>query len=333
LKITRIEPIILGDPIPHRCTVLVKVYTDEGITGVGECSPMNAEADKIAGQTQAMCGAGIEIACWDIMGKALNQPIYKLLGGAYRTKIGVYASSMQRDIAPNDEARRMYDLREKYGFRGGKVRAGVNYGFDQDVAPGRAVAVVKSVRQAMGDDFQLMVDANSCYSAARAIELGRRYEQLGVWHFEEPVPYFDVDSQAKVAHALDMPVAAGENDWDLFRFKEMFVKQAVDIVQQDIIKCYGFLHAKKIAALAEAFGVFVAPHNSQPNLGTVATLHFVAATPGCRYLQEMSIESFSRREGLFEPRIEVVDGYVRVPDGPGLGVKINEKAIEAMRTA
>ncbi|MCL4535627.1 MAG: hypothetical protein M1370_10775 [Bacteroidetes bacterium] len=147
MKITRIEPINL------QRTVLVKVYTDEGITGVGEASPMNppvvcshiehslapmvvgmdpfdVEAIvekmivgqyKIAGQTQAMAGAGIEIACWDIMGKALNRPVYKLLGGAYRTKVQVYASSMRRDITPEDEARRMHDLRDKYGYRAGKI--------------------------------------------------------------------------------------------------------------------------------------------------------------------------------------------------------------------
>ncbi len=357
MKITKIEPINLQK------TVLVKIYTDEGITGIGEASPMNppivcshiseslapmivgmdpfdVEAIvekmivaqyKIAGQTQAMAGAGIDIACWDIMGKALNKPIYKLLGGAYRTEIEVYASSMRRDITPEDEAKRMYDLREKYGYTAGKIRAGKTYGFDQDQWPGRTKALVTAVREAMGDDFKLMVDGNSCYSAARAIELGRFLEQKGIWHFEEPCPYFDLESTAKVAKALDMPVAGGEQDWDLHVFKEMLVKEAVDILQPDIIKCYGFTHAKKIAALADAFGVFITVHNAQPNLGSVATLHFAAATPACRYPQEFGIEPHPLRDRLYEPKLEVVNGKIAVPSGPGLGVTINEDVVKEMR--
>lgn len=357
MKITRVEPINL------RYVVLVKVYTDEGIVGVGECSPfhppvicahiehtlaplvvgmepfdveaivakMLVSNYKIAGQTQAMAGAGIEIACWDIMGKALNQPIYRLLGGAYRSRILVYASSMRRDISPEEEARRMHELSARYGFTAGKVKVGSEYGFDTDESPGRSLAVVKAVRDVMGGDFQLMVDANSCFSAPRAIALGRRYEQLGVFHFEEPCPYSDLDATAKVARALDLAVAGGEQDWDLQVFKAMLVKQAVDIVQPDVIKCYGFSHAKKIAALAEAFNTPVTLHNAKPHLGTVATLHFAAATPACRYAQEYSIEPYPFRDELFEPRLEVVGGHIEVPKGPGLGVVLNEDLIRENR--
>ena len=357
MKITRVEPVNLEH------VILVMVYTDEGIVGVGECSPFaprvlcahiehtlaplvmgmdpfDVEAIvakmlisnyKIAGQTQAMAGAGIEIACWDIMGKTLQQPIYRLLGGAFRSRIQVYASSMRRDIAPEEEARRMSDLRSRYGFTAGKVKIGSEWGFDRDESPGRSLALVKAVRNAMGDDFQLMVDANSGFSAPRAIELGRRFEQLGVFHFEEPCPYNDLDATAKVARALDLAVAGGEQDWDLQVFKAMLVKQAVDIIQPDVIKCYGFSHAKKIAALAEAFTTPVTVHNAKPHLGTVATLHFAAATPACRYAQEYSIEPYPFRDQLFEPRLEVVDGHMSVPQGPGLGVVLNERLIKEKR--
>jgi len=349
MKITEVTPFFL------RPTVLVRVSTDAGITGWGECSPMNGRVVaahvehslapfaigrdpfdieaiveamlvrtyKIAGQTQAMAISGIEIALWDIMGKALEVPIYKLLGGAYRKSIRMYASSMRRDISPEEEAERMARLVEERGFTAVKVRVGKTYGFDADAAPGRSIAVVREVRQRLGDDVQIMVDGNSCFTPPRAIELGRRLEEYTIFHFEEPCPYTDLDSTAKVARALDVPIAGGEQDWDLRRFKEMMQKEAVDIVQPDLIKAGGFSVCKKVAALAEAFGCVCTPHQTQP-LGTIANLHFAAATPCCRYAQEYNIEPHPIGDALFRNPVPVIDGHMAVPEGPGLGVEIDE---------
>lgn len=357
MKITRVECLNL------QRTLLVRLHTDEGLTGVGECSPMNlavvqahvehslaplvtgrdpfdiealmervfVQTYKIAGQTQAMAISGIEIACWDLCGKALGAPVYKLLGGACRKAIPVYASSMRRDIQPDDEARRLAGLVAAHGYKAVKVRVGSTYGFDQDQWPGRSEAVVATVRAALGDSVDIMVDGNSCFSASRAIELGRRLEAYRIFHFEEPCPYTDLDATARVARALDVPVAGGEQDWDLRRFKEMLAKEAVDIVQPDPIKVGGLLQTKKVAALAEAFGAPVTMHNAQPNVGTVAALHVAAATPACRYPQEYSIEPHPLRDILFTPRLEVVDGRIAVPEGPGLGIELNEEVIARFR--
>jgi L-alanine-DL-glutamate epimerase-like enolase superfamily enzyme len=353
VKITRVEPLYL------KPNILVRVDTDEGIAGYGECSPMNGplvaahieqalgelvvgldpfdvEATvekmfvatyKLAGQSMAMAISGIEIALWDIMGKALGQPVYKLLGGAYRKQIPMYASSMRRDTAPVDEARRLASLVEKHGFKAAKVRVGSTFGFDTDAWSGRSVELVKEVRAALGDEIEIMIDGNSCYTAPRAIELGRAVERYRVFHFEEPCPYWDLDSTAKVARALDMPIAGGEQDWELRRFKEMLQKEAVDIVQPDLIKAGGFSVCKKVAALAEAFGCVCTPHQTQP-LGTLANLHFAASTPNCRYFQEYNIEPHPLRDSFFtEPVLEVKDGCVPVPEGPGLGVEINPEIL------
>jgi L-alanine-DL-glutamate epimerase-like enolase superfamily enzyme len=352
MKITEVTPFFL-DP-----TVLVRVSTDAGITGWGECSPMNGRVVaahvrhslapfavgrdpfdveaimeamfvgtyKIAGQTQAMAVSGIELALWDIMGKALKVPIHRLLGGAYRKRIRMYASSMRRDISPQEEADRMARLVEEKGFTAVKVRVGQTYGFDADAAPGRSVAVVREVRQRLGEDIEIMVDGNSCFTSPRAIQLGRRLEEYGIFHFEEPCPYTDIDSTAKVAKALDVPVAGGEQDWDLRRFKEMMQKEAVDIVQPDLIKVGGFSASKKVAALAEAFGCVCTPHQTQP-LGTIANLHFAAATPCCRYSQEYNIEPHRIGNALFKDPVPVIDGHMAVPEGPGLGVEINEEIL------
>jgi len=353
VKITAVEAKIVQP------NLFVRVDTDDGISGWGECSPMNnrlvvahvehalaglvigwdpfdyealverllVSTYKVAGQSMAMAISGIEIALWDIMGKALGQPIYRLLGGAYRKQIPMYASSMRRDIAPLEEARRLANLVEQHGFKAVKVRVGSTFGFDRDAAPGRSVALVKEVRAALGDDIEIMIDANSCYTAPRAIELGRALERYRVFHFEEPCPYWDLDSTAKVAKALDVPVAGGEQDWELRRFKEMLQKEAVDIVQPDLIKAGGFSVCKKIAALAEAFGCICTPHQTQP-FGTVANLHLAASTPNCRYFQEYNIEHHPFRDSLFaEPVLEVKDGYLTVPEGPGLGVEISDRVV------
>jgi len=353
MKITQVEPLDLGS------NLLVRLHTDEGIVGYGECSPMNVAlvrehlvhalgrlvvgrdpfdvealvermfvaTYKLAGQSMAMAASGIEIALWDLMGKALGQPIYRLLGGGYRARIRMYASSMRRDISPQDEARRLAGLVEKHGFGAVKVRVGSTFGFDQDAAPGRSEALVREVRAALGEEMEIMVDGNSCFSAPRAIELGRVLERHRVFHFEEPCPYWDLEATARVARALDMPVAGGEQDWDLRRFKEMLQREAVDIVQPDLIKAGGFSVCKKVAALAEAFGCVCTPHQTQP-LGTVANLHFAASTPNCRYTQEYNIEPHPLWERLFtEPVLQVRDGHLEVPQGPGLGVEINPEVL------
>ncbi|MHC4714019.1 MAG: mandelate racemase/muconate lactonizing enzyme family protein [Planctomycetota bacterium] len=355
MKITALTVFLL------KPTVLVKLETDAGIDGWGEASPMNGEvvaahirhslADlvvgedpfdverlvekmfvrtyKIAGQAQAMAASGIEIACRDISGKALGVPVYKLLGGAYRRKIPMYASSMRRDISPDDEAERLARLVDEKGFKAVKVRVGSTYGFDVDAVPGRSVEVVRRVRERLGEDIAIMVDGNSCFTAPRAIELGRRLEQFNIFHFEEPCPYTNLDATAKVAAALDVPVAGGEQDWDIVRFREMLERGAVDIVQPDLIKAGGFTVCAKVAALAEAFGAVCTPHQTQP-LGTIANLHFAAAAPSVRYFQEYNIEPHPVGESIFRNPVPVIDGSMEVPEGPGLGVDIDEKTVERL---
>ncbi len=349
MKIASLEPILL-DP-----TLLVRLETDGGIVGWGECSPMNTRVTqshlkhsikplvvgrdpfnlesivedifvktyKIAGQSQAMAASGVEIALWDIIGKSLEVPIYKLIGGAYRKKVRVYASSMRRDISPKEEADRMTRLVDDHGFTAVKVRVGQKFGFNRDAAPGRSEAVVREVRSSLGEGVEIMVDANSCYTAKGAIKMGRRLEKYDIFHFEEPCPYKDLDSTAKVAAALDTPVAGGEQDWEMHHFRRMMEMGAVDIVQPDLIKAGGFLICKKIAAMAESFGLVCTPHQTQP-LGTIANLHFVASTPCCRYSQEFNIESHPWRERLFGEQLRVKDGFLPVPQEPGLGIEINE---------
>lgn len=362
MMITQVEPLIL------RRSIFVRVHTDEGITGIGECSPMHAPVIaahvqhslaplvvgedptrvewlaekmytgtyKIAGQTQAMAMSGIELACWDIAGKAAGVPVWKLLGGLYRDTVPVYASSMRRHTKPEEEAADLARLVEKHGFRAVKVKIGQRMGKDEDAAPGRSEALVRECRRVLGDGIAIMVDANGAYSAPRAIQMGRRLEQYGVFHFEEPCPYSDDESTAKVSAALDMPVAGGEQEWELLRFKTLLASRVVDTIQPDVIKIGGLLKAKKIGVLAETFGAPITQHNTQPTIGTVAMLHFAAISPAVRTPQEFSLASITGEHHLAgllrEPELAVRDGCLRVPDGPGLGIELDETKLAEIRT-
>ncbi len=340
-------------------TVLVRITTDEGFMGWGECSPMRPQLIcenvmtfgesilgrnpfdiesivgdlflknyKNAGQSLAIAISGIDIALWDIMGKALKQPVYNLLGGCVRKKIPVYASSMRRDITPEEESRRFVTLIEKYGFQAVKTRIGKLFDINGDESPGRTRKMIQVLRKDLGDSIDIMADANGAYTPAYAIKVGRFLEDYGVFHYEEPCLSYNLDDTAIVAAALDIPVAGGEQDWNPYTFRQMLEKRSVDIIQPDIIKAGGLLNTKKIANLASVFGVPITLHNAKPNIGTIASLHFAASTPMCCFPQEWSIEPYPLQGKVITPSPEVVDGHIIVPEGPGLGVEVLESILK-----
>ncbi len=361
MRIVHVEPVMLGS------SILVFVHTDAGITGVGECSPMNAPVIaahlqhslapvvigedptriewliekmfvttyKNAGQTQAIAMSGIELACWDIAGKAAGVPVWRLLGGLYREKVPVYASSMRRHTSPEEEAADLARIVGRHGIRAVKVKVGQRWGRDEDAMPGRTEALVRECRRVLGDDIAIMADANGAYSAPRAIELGRRLEEYGVYHFEEPCPYNDDESTAKVTAALDMPVAGGEQEWDLLRFRTLLAGRVVDIVQPDVTKVGGLLTARKIGVLAEAYGAPVTQHSTQPTVGTVAMLHLAAVSPAARTAQEYSLSAIEGTHPLCgllrEPDLSVRDGCLSVPNSPGLGIEVDGERLAQLR--
>ena len=157
---------------------------------------------------RALCG--VETALWDRLGKAEGKPVCELLGGAPR-RLRAYASSMKRDITPKDEVRRLQGLRDQYGFDAFKFRVGAEYGHDKDEWPGRTEEIVPAMRQGLGDEVELLVDANSCYSPARAIEVGRLLEANGICHFEEPCPYWELEQTRAVREALSIDVTGGDH--------------------------------------------------------------------------------------------------------------------------
>jgi len=266
--------------------------------------------------------AGVDTALWDLRGRRAGKGVCELLGGAPRA-IAAYGSSMRRDITPAEEAERLVRLRDQRGFGAFKVRIGKVCGHDEDQWPGRTEALVPAVRKALGDDVALLADANSCYTPARAIEVGRLMEDHGFCHFEEPCPYWELEWTAEVAAALAIPVAGGEQDNDLAQWRRMIALRAVDIVQPDVCYVGGLTRMRRVADLAGRAGLPCVPHSANLSLLTVFTLHLLCAIPNAGDHLEYSIEPNDWARQLYEPVPEVRDGRVAVPAGPGWGVRIN----------
>jgi L-alanine-DL-glutamate epimerase-like enolase superfamily enzyme len=336
---------------------LVRVLTDDGAEGWGQVAPYNADitvqvlhrqvaphalgrdaldveslVDEIPEREHKFPGsylhralAGLDTALWDLRGKVEGKSVCELVGGRPRS-VRAYGSSMRRDITPGDEAERLVRLRERHGFDAFKIRIGKELGHDEDEWTGRTEAVVPAVRDALGDDVALLVDANSCYTPVKAIEVGRMLEWNGVCHFEEPCPYWELEWTREVTNALSLDVTGGEQDWDERVWRRMTETRAVDVVQPDVCYVGGFTKALRVAALARAAGLSCTPHSANHSLVLVFTLHLVGAIENAGPYVEFSIEpdaDYTWQVGMYEPRPEVADGMVSIPAGPGWGVEIS----------
>ena len=272
--------------------------------------------------------AGVDTAIWDLYGKLKAKPVCELLGGK-TDPFPVYGSSMRRDISPEDEAARLAKLRDARGFKAFKVRLGVPAGHNRDAAPGRTEKLIPAVRKAVGDNIQLLADGNSCYTPPKAIEVGRRMEDNHYFWFEEPCPYWELEWTAEVAAALKMNVAGGEQNNDLAQWRSMIRTNVVDICQPDLCYVGGFTRAWRVAKMAQQAGKLVVPHSSHLSLVTLFALHFMAAIPNAGPFVEFTIEDdVNKGETIYSPALEVSDGKVKIPDGPGWGVKINPAWLE-----
>jgi L-alanine-DL-glutamate epimerase-like enolase superfamily enzyme len=229
---------------------------------------------------------------------------------------------MSREITPEAEAARLADLRDRSGYRAFKIRIGKVCGHDEDQWPGRTEALIPAVRKAIGEDVALLADGNSCYTPKRAIEVGRLLEENHAGHFEEPCPYWELEWTAEVAAALAVPVAGGEQDYDLNQWRRIVQMRAVDIVQPDIGYIGGLSRALRVARMAEQAGLVCVPHSANLALVVVFSLHMMGAIPNAGPHVEFTIEQGPWWEGFYQPLPVVCDGKVEIPAGPGWGVEI-----------
>jgi len=286
---------------------------------------------KFPGSYRCRALAGLDTALWDLRGRLEGKPVVELLGGRPR-RLRAYASSMRRDITPEDEAARLVRLRDSLGFDAFKWRVGAECGHDVDEWPGRTEAIVPQVARALGDRVARLVDANSGFSPARAIAVGRLLEAEGVSHYEEPCPYWKLEETKEVADALALDVTGGEQDWDLATWARMIEMRAVDVVQPDVMYMGGISRTLKVVAMAAAAGLPCTPHSANRSLVTLCTMHLLGAIPNAGKYLELSIEGrdyYPWEEGLFtEDPYVVRDGCVTIPAAPGWGVEVDPRWLQ-----
>jgi D-galactarolactone cycloisomerase len=269
--------------------------------------------------------SAIDIALWDIKGKALNLPVYKLLGGAYRHKARVYATGLYepQNVANVEDALVEEALEYKsQGFQGMKLKVG--YGLKNDVC------YVKAIRDAVGEDVCLMVDANHAYNATEAIRLIREIENYDLYWFEEPVPPEDLEGYLEVKQNSNVPISGGECEYTRYGFRELINRRIVDILQPDLCAAGGFTEMAKIIAMASAANIPVIPHVWGTNVGLAASLQLFATLPHFperRFPAEPFFE-YDRsyhplRDGVTLEKFVMKDGYLDIPDRPGLGINLD----------
>lgn len=344
--------------VEQRSALLVELIGDSGLSGWGEAfgppqlslaavehlRPLVLNSDPLA--TEALWAkfhahnrehgrqgplmnamSALDIALWDLKGRELGLPVHRLLGGPTRKDVPAYASGLFRagDGGTGHLPREAAGYAEA-GYRSMKMKVG--FGVDSDIA------AVRSVRQAIGPGVALMIDANEAYDATAAIRLGRAIEDLDIAWFEEPVPPDDLDGYRRAKAGLAMPIAGGEAEFGIRGFRNLLLAGALDILQPDICGAGGFTETRKIADMAHAFGVRLCPHTWGTAVAVAASLQLLAVLPDptigegpVEPILEMDCTEHSIRDSIMPREFRPVNGRVRIPEGPGLGLTVDREAL------
>jgi galactonate dehydratase len=348
LKITGLKTFVVN--VESLNWVFCKILTNEGLTGLGEGSVTSKEAtvaQAIQEHERFLLGkdpteiellwqgmfryprwrggpilnsaiSAVEIALWDILGKALGVPIYKLLGGAARRRIRLY-----KDVGSTPDA---FLEARKEGFTAAK--SGFITVQNNLVIPSFAVREgarkLEAVRKAVGDDFDIAIDAHGVLTTVMAIDFCTRIEELRPLFVEEPTQIEDYGELALLRQKTKVPLATGERAFTKYGFTELCTRHLVNYVQPDVCHAGGILELKKIGAIAEAFRVEMAPHNPLSEVCTLASLHVNATTPAGTILEYSPRRAPWIQELFNGGAVKVKDGFAALPDRPGLGVDLNE---------
>ena len=270
--------------------------------------------------------AGLDTSLWDLKGKLEDQSVTELIGGT-TGPLNVYGSSMKRDISAIDEAERFKKLFQEKGINAFKFRIGAECGRGLDEWEGRTEDIVKTINKSLDSSVIKLVDANSCYSATQAIEIGKLLEDHNVTHFEEPCPYWEPEQTKEVTDALTIDVTGGEQDCDIRIWKDMVERKIVNIYQPDVMYLGGLTRTLQVAKIIEEGGYVCTPHAANLSLVTMCTMHLLKAIPNAGPYLELSIEGedyYPWQQDLFlDNPFKIENGCVTVTDKPGWGIDIN----------
>jgi len=370
MKITNVEAIYLRQPEVRdqansgQDAIIVKVHTDAGITGIGEVDSAPLAVKEViegpfshsvtAGLKHLLIGedpfrteflwnkmyqgnvyagrrgiaihamSGIDVALWDIKGKALGVPVWRLLGGGFHTKIRCYASSLfGRTPAETGEiARRTRDQ----GF------SAVKFGWapmGQDAK--NDVALVAKAREGMGQDGDVMIDAGLVWDARTALQRARAFAEYGIYWLEEPLQPDDYAGYRKLAEAAVVPIAAGEEESEHRSYIDLMDRGQIDIVQVDLTRSGGFTEAMRIASLAADRGLKVANHGFTTYINVTAALHWLNSIPNALIAEFVVQEETALRECITRQKLRAVDGFLTIPEEPGLGIELDEEQVARYR--
>lgn len=367
MKITDVQVIYLRLPeVKEQCdsgqdALIVRITTDAGICGIGEVdsAPLAVRGIIEGPYSHAItCGlrelligedpfeteylwhkmyhrnvyagrrgvgihamSGIDMALWDIKGKALSQPVWKLLGGGFhRNGVRPYASSLfgSTPEETGERARRFVD-RGFTAVKFGWAPMGQNERTD--------IALVREARKGLGNEPDLMIDAGLVWDAKTAIQRARSFSEYNIFWLEEPLAADDYEGYRKLSAATEVRIAAGEEESERRSYLDLMDRGGIDVVQVDLTRCGGFTEAMKIASLAADRGLPVVNHGFTTYINVAAALHFLHSISNS-FIMEFVVEEETTLRNELTRTIEVVDGMVKVPDAPGLGIELNEEALE-----
>lgn len=263
--------------------------------------------------------AWVEFAILDMIGRITGKSIGQLLGGVIRQEVAFYIASGRRNTTPEQEADYLVKLIEETGAKAVKFRVGGRMSRNADAMPGRTEKLIPLARKTLGDEIAIHADANSSYDPPKAIEVGRMLEDIDAVYFEEPCPFDHLEDTKRVADALTIPVAGGEQEYSQRRFRWMIYNHGVDIVQPDLHYYGGFIRSTRVARMAALKGMPTTVHISG-GLGFVYMLHFASCTPDIGQYQEYK-KGTEKYSSWFDPPLEIRNGTITVPKGPGVGIK------------
>ncbi len=340
-----------------RQAIFVEIIADNGASGWGEASPNNRHLIETfihKGLKEHVIGksvwnaekmwddmffdnhdlgpagvlpyaiAGIDLALWDLKGRLANLPVYRLIGGKYRDRIRVYGSfgvDGGLKMTAAEAAAKAVKFVER-GFSAVKLRMQIR---ERNINPNPdpTMEYARAVRKAIGDKIEFWVDINNGYTAARAIEVGKRLRgEFNVSYYEEPVSTQNMHELAQVCAAMDVPVIAGEKEYTRWQIRDLIEIGKVGILNPDVTKCGGLTEAKKIAALAQACSRPIIPHNTKPTFSTAAAVHFAASISNFAGIGEfVDVDEYKDLMALMKNNVEFKDGFLTVPNTPGLGIE------------